>query len=87
MFGNFKRGLGSKTLPGPWWCSGYGSIPGELFLERICWLVCYRDICFNAWWELFLMAFSSSPRAIPEQPLFKQVSCCQIVLYVIHFCL
>jgi hypothetical protein len=36
---------------------------------------------------LFLVAYSSSPKALPEQALFKQVSCCQIVIYIIHFCL
>jgi len=49
MFDNFKRGLGSKMMPGPWWCSGCGNIAGESFLERICWLVYHMDVCFNTW--------------------------------------
>jgi hypothetical protein len=52
--------------------------------ESVDWCITWMSV-LTLGGELFLMAYSS-PRAIPEQASFKQVSCCQIVLYVIHFC-
>jgi hypothetical protein len=71
-------------------CQGHGgavvvaaSQENCFWKESVNW--CITGVSVLTFSGLFVMAYSPSPKAVPEQASFKQVSCCQKVLYVINF--